>query len=202
MRLIILCVVGIIILVGILVCLRPLQAKKSLFKSITSIEQLSKILPQTPEALKQMVAKAMYDAQIAIAQIIAIADDKRTYENTVAAFDQLAALSDLTLLGNIASTLESLSPNDALREAAHASAIEIRTFFVEQVMHNETLFKAFKAYVEGNGVNATLNDEQRYFMTETMRNFERAGMLLPADKRAELLALDKELTQLCAEFDK
>jgi len=196
-----------VVLVFIILCLWYYAAQSRikdapLYTRMSSLEALGSIIPSSAEALATLIKKAEYAAHIEIAQIITIPDAQRTYENTIAAFDHLVALSDLALMGNMAAILEYLSSHDALREAAHAGSIEIRTFFVEQVMHNETLFNSLKAYVNGNGAQAPLTDEQRYFISETMHDFERAGMLLPAEKRAELLALDKELTQLCADFDK
>ena len=202
MRFILFLIVCVIIVLCVLYFAKSSGKEQSLYGSITSLDALSKALPQSAEALKVQQGKAVYQAQIAIAQIINMQDDKRTYNNTVHALDRLSAISDLALVGNIAGTLESLSPQDSVREAARDIALEIQTFFVEQVMHNEALFKAFKAYADGNGTREELTDAQRYFMTETMRDFERAGLLLPADKRAELLKLDKELAQLSSAFDK
>jgi len=178
------------------------RGEKRLYNRLTSLDALSKVLPRSVAELKDMHSKATYQAQIAIAQIIAMPHDKRTYANTVQPFDELASISDLALLCNITEILEHLSPDDTLRETARTVALEIKNFFAEQVMHNPELFKAFKAYVDGNSSNVSLSDAQRYFIDETMRDFERAGLLLPADKQAQLLALDKEITRLCSEFSK
>lgn len=175
--------------------------EKSLYARMTALDALGKAMPRTVEELKNQYAQAVYQAQVAIAQIISIQDDKRTYENTVHAYDRLW-LSDLALLYHIARTLEYLSPNDALREAAHKLAIEISNFFSEHMSHNKELYKAMKAYVEGNGKKEILNPEQQYYIAEIMLAFERAGLSLPADTQAELLALDKEIENLSSQFEK
>ncbi len=194
-----------VILIAIAVFLytsRSSSKEQKLYNRLTSLDALSKSLPHNAEELTAMYQKAKYQAQLAIAQIINLQHDKRTYVNTVQAFDELKSISDLAILEHITEVLEYLSPNDQLREAAHVLSLEIKNFLIEQITQNEALFKAFKAYVDGNGAAATLTDEQRYFMTETMRDFERAGLLLPADKRAELLKIDKEITKLSSEFEK
>ena len=61
--------------------------KNTLYNRLTSLDALSKILPRSVAELKDLQHKAMYQAQIATAQIIAIPDDKRTYENTMQPFD-------------------------------------------------------------------------------------------------------------------
>lgn len=202
MRFVFFIIVIVVVLVALLHVLKSSGSDKPLYQRMTSLDALSKALPRTVEELREMQRKATYQAQLAIAQIVAIPHDKRTYANTVQVLDELVALSDLKLVGNIATILENLSPNDQLREEARKVALEIAQFFIEQVAHNEELFKAFKAYVDGTGATENLNEEQRYFITETMHDFERAGFLLPADKRAQLLALEKEITALASEFDK
>lgn len=174
--------------------------QKTLYRRLISLDALSKVLPHSAAELKDLHNKATYQAQITIAQIIAIPHDKRTYANTMQPFDELVAISNLALLRNITEALEHLSPDDVLREAARAVALEIKNFFAEQVMHNAELFKAFKAYADD--IKEQLTDAQRYFIAETMKDFERAGLLLPADKQAQLLALGKEITKLVSEFDK
>ncbi len=202
MRMILLLILGILIVLCVLYVSRSSSTEQPLYSRIISLDVLSTVMPQSVEQLKAQHGKAVHQAQAAIAQITRIEDDKRTYANTMAALDRLCATSDLALFGNIVGILENLSPHDELREAARATALEISNFFVEQVMHNEALFTACKAYAENNGTRENLTDAQRYFVTEIMREFERAGLLLPADKRAELLKLDKELTQLCSDFEK
>lgn len=202
MRFVLILVFCIVVVVCVVYMRRSHAAQQTLFGSLTSLDCLSKVLPQSVDALESKVKQALYKAQVDIACIISIQDDKRTYENTFAAFDTLIALSDLAILRNMVEVIEALTPIDTLREAAHKISIEIRSFFVEQVMHNKNLFEALKAYVEGNGKKASLTDEQRYFITETMQDFEWSGLLLPEATRKELLTLEKELTQLCADFAK
>jgi oligopeptidase A len=176
--------------------------QKSLYNRLTSLDALGKVLPHSVQELKDLHSKATYQAQIAIAQIIAVPDEKRTYANTVQPFDELVSLSDLAIVHGIVHALESLSPHDELREVARSVVLEISNFFVEQVVHNAELFKAFKAYADGGGTREQLTDAQRYFVTETMKDFERAGLLLPADKQVQLLALEKEITALASAFSK
>jgi thimet oligopeptidase len=202
MRFIVFLVVALVIVLCVLFLFKKSSgAEPRLYDRLTSLDALGKILPHSVQELNNLHSKATYQAQIAIAHIIAVPDEKRTYANTVQPFDELSALSDLAIVQRIANALESLSPHDELRESARLAVVEINNFFVEQVMQNAELFKAFKAYVDGNSVKENLTDAQRYFITETMKDFERAGLLLPADKRAQLLALDKEITKLCSEFD-
>lgn len=201
MRIVLVIVISCLILISVLY-MRRTRAEPSLYARMHSLESLCTVMPTTPEALQQLIQKSIYGAHIEIAQIIAVPDAQRTYKNTMAAFDHLISLSDLALAGNIAAVLEHLSPHDTLREAAHEAVIEINTFFIEHVNHNEALFNALKAYADGNGAHEQLRDDQRYFITETMKDFERAGLLLPPDKRAELVRIDTELTRLCAEFAK
>lgn len=200
MRLLIIIVIVLIVL-SLFYFKRPVAAEPRLYNRLTSLDALSKILPRSVAELKDLHSKASYQAQIAIAQIIAVPQEKRTYANTVQPLDELASLSDLALLCNMTELLEHLSPQDELRDTARAVALEIKNFFAEQVMHNAELFKAFKIYAD-NASSQQLTDAQRYFITETMRDFERAGLLLPADKQAQLLALDKEIMALSSAFDK
>ena len=64
------------------------------------------------------------------------------------------------------------------------------------------MYEAFKAYAEGNAKTESLNNEQRYFIEETLKDFKRAGLDLSDEKLAQVRELKKKLQKLSMEFSR
>ena len=134
--------------------------------------------------------------------IIAIENSQRTFANTAKALDDLMARSDLAVKLNIFSVTEYLHPDKAMRDMAHDAIKKIEKFFVESVSNNKALYRAFKAYVQENAHNEKLDDEQEYFLAESMKNFKRAGLDLPDEKLKKVTVIKKQLAELSLEFER
>ncbi len=147
------------------------------------------------QEVPQKVKDALKRADDGIAQILAIPDKDRTFENTVAALDRLGDQLDrdtsLTLFMQFVST--SADERDAARAAEEA----VSNWAIE-VGKREDLYKAVKAYAD---TNPKLEGEQKRLLEFTMRDYRRAGMTLPADKRERLKQIEMELQKLGTEFE-
>lgn len=58
--------------------------------------------------------------------------------------------------------------------------------------------QAAEKAIAAQGVS--LSDEEKRFVEKTMLNGRRAGLALPDEQRQKLMALKKELSQVCLEF--
>jgi len=173
----------------------------ALAQRVTSSGDIPSLFPTTPAAIESQVNEAMAKAKKAIEQIIAVPDDKRTYENTAQALDTVSALSDLAIIGTIVSILEMVSPEESIRTAAHAAIQKIDEFVVDTISNNVKLYEAFKSYAQENALKEQLSFEQRYYIQEKMKEFERSGLNLPEETRAKIAQLKKELAKLSQDFE-
>ena len=169
---------------------------KQLIDQVENVEGVVDLFAIPAAAIPQKIDDYLKEAQNQLDQIIAIPDDQRTFSNTANALDRVVGLSNAAIAEHTYEGLELLSPDEAVRNAAHSAVIALRAFWVDQIMNNKKLYYAFKAYVEGKAKDELLNPEQRYFLAETMKDFKRAGLDLPDEKLKQVKRLQKELTAL------
>lgn len=165
--------------------------------SITHISTLfdwsvAKIAQQTDDVIAQLHKE--------IATITKTDQATWSYATIAGKLDTLWAISDFALTSHIASTLEMLSPDKAVRDAAHAAILRLQNAYVDTVSSNKALYLLFKAYADTVASQETLSEKQRYFIAQTVLDFERAGLQLPDAELAALSQLKKEIAQLGTEF--
>ena len=158
--------------------------------------KITDLFPKTPEAIQNLVKASIEKATQDIEKIISINDKDRTFENTVKKIDALFGLSDLSMASSTLTALEMLSPDEKIREASHNGILEIQKFSVDNLWNNVQLYKALKAYSQGNADTENLAETEKYFITETLRDFQRLGLDLPEDKLQQVKTLQKELAEL------
>lgn len=178
--------------------LRP-EIKEGL-RFVKSVRDVVALFPKTVNHIERGTKAYIKEAKKRVKEIIAIPDPERTYANTMQPLDNLFARSDLFVWSNAVETIEMVSPEKAIRDAAHKANLTMRSFFVDLAMNYE-LYKAVQGYAEGAAVDQDLSDEQRRFITETMDDYKRLGMHLPEQERDQVKRIQKELTELSAKFD-
>lgn len=198
MVLLLILIVAILAFVFVTRTQRPLE--KIEYENFT-VDDIPKIFPQTPNQVDQLAGQAIEQAKKAIAQIIAIHDDQRTFANTVAAFDNAASYV-FGIAMHMFSILKEVTNDDALRDALRKKTIEMSNEAIDLFSENKQLYQAIKAYYDANAKNEQLTKEQRYLLDELVKGFVRAGLDKPEEIRNKLKALKKELAALSVEFDK
>ena len=131
-------------------------------------------------------------------EVLGIAPQNRTFDNTVRALDESQAK-----LYRLASTLEFLSmvsTDDALRKAAHGASLALSEFSVDTYMSKE-LYQAFVEYQENKGKEEELTEQERYFVDETMKEFVRDGLHLSDEKLQKVKILNKEIAAVGLDFE-
>ncbi len=176
--------------------------KRMLSEKIKSLNEVKALFPSSPEDIRQDTARYIAETEKMLAKIITIPAHTRTFKNTAKALDDIVARGNLEVKATVFDMMKYLHPDKALRDAAQQAVQKIREFFVDQVSNNKKLYEAFKAYVEGNAKNESLNDEQRYFLEETMKEFKVAGLDLPEVTLEKVKALKKKLSELSLAFDR
>src|SRR5205823_5394627 len=89
------------------------------------------------------------------------------------------------------------SPNEKVRAAAESAVKEFQDWAVG-VDYREDVYKALKAFAD---TKPKLSGEDKKLFDETMRDYRRAGLDLPPDKRKEVEQLRKDLAKLGTDFD-
>ena len=177
--------------------------RTSLTRHLPALALLASGLVAAPTAARAQegasgspVAAARASADAAIAAIVAIPDGERTIANTLRAMDDVVARFFIDT--RMTTFMESVSPDEAERDLGSRASKETGEFYIE-FEQDERLFRALRAFLE---TNPRLEGEDARLAERLERDFRRAGMGLPQEKRERLLAVEKELNELEIEFRK
>ena len=150
---------------------------------------------QTPEAVDAMMKNAIDTANKALDQTGAQDLSKVTFKSTVVALDDISWQA-----GNAASkavvTKES-NTDPKVREAAE-NAVKAFQDWAVGIDYREDVYKALKAFAD---TKPKLSGEDKKLFEETMRDYRRAGLDLPPEKRKEVEDLRKQLAKIGTDFD-
>ena len=150
---------------------------------------------QTPEAVGAMVKNAIAAANKALDQIGAQDLSKVTFKSTVVALDDLNW--EAGSAASRAVVIKESSPNEKVRAAAENAVKEFQDWAVG-IDYREDVYKALKAFAD---TKPQLTGEDKKLFDESMRDYRRAGLALPPDKRQEIEDLRKQLAKIGTDFD-
>src|SRR5712671_6174476 len=150
---------------------------------------------QTPEAVDAMIKNAIATANKALDQIGAQDLSKVTFKSTIVALDDLTYQA-----GNAANKAVIIkeSNTDEKMRAAGENAVKVFQDWAVSIDYREDVYKALKAFAN---THPQLSGEDKKLFDETMRDYRRAGLELPPDKRKEVEQLRKDLAKLGTDFD-
>jgi thimet oligopeptidase len=153
----------------------------------------------SPDEILRRIQSAEADCDRALARSIAVPDAARTFENTAGAMEQaVASYSDAAQRLQI---LKDVHPDAKVRAAA-ATAEESAGKYLVKIASRRDLYRATKAFVDGNGQREALDAEQQRLLQLAIRDFRRNGLELSDADLARLVGLRTRLTELSTEFQR
>ncbi len=140
------------------------------------------------------MVEAMKVADGAIEALVAIPAADRTIANTLVAIDDAVAqfFEDARMAGFMAD----VSTDPAERARGRDAQSELSNWF-DRLGKNEDVFRAL---TELAALSPEMTPEVQRFFDETMRDYKRAGLDLPEEKRARLVEIDEEINELGSDF--
>ena len=148
------------------------------------------------QEVPQSIKDALAAADAVIAKVIAVPDSDRTYENTMLPLDDMDVRLDQAI--SLPLFMANVSTDANERNLSRASEQFVVDWYIETAKR-EDLYKAVKAYAD---TKPELTGERKRALEFTMRDYRRAGMDLPEDKRNRLKEIEKELSRMGIEFEK
>jgi len=115
-----------------------------------------------------------------------------SFDNTVGSLDRL--LSELWISGNRLHLLSQTSDNEEIRDAATSAAVSIETWGVKNIDFNLDLYRLLAAFGETDEA-AMLSGERLRLLTRTLADYERRGMALDDESRAQLEDWEDQLAE-------
>jgi thimet oligopeptidase len=149
---------------------------------------------RTSEELRATADAAIKDAEAALDKLAKQDPAKATFDSTLGELDRIVARVRNTAarIGLVQET----NPDKAVRDTASEMSVKISSWAIT-LDYREDLYRAVKAYAD---TKPALTGEDKLLFDEILRDYRRAGLELPADKRAEVERLRKELTQLTTDY--
>lgn len=161
-------------------------------KGVSATESAKKELTEV-QAFGEECRAGLVAAQGLLPAILAVSG-ARTEENLLSPFNLLQANVERSMA--LAGLMDAVHPNEEIRKEAKACEQETSTF-VTSLTLNPKLYNAFSS-VDTKGLDA---DTQR-LVTNTLRDYRRAGVDKDDATRARLKAIDEEMVKLGQSFGK
>ena len=171
--------------------LQDFKKRADKFHSVISLPQFETTTNDVTATVKQTIAAG----NAALDVIGALKPSQVTLKNTIQALDD--AEYQIGLAANRLSLIKETSTNAALRDAATDAIKELEEWSVG-LDYREDVYHAIKAFAD---TQPKLKDEDEKLLSETMRNYRRAGLELPKAERDEVERMRKELSRLTTDFD-
>lgn len=149
---------------------------------------------ETPETVDSSMKTAIDEANKALDKIGAQDLSKVSFQSTIAALDDLNYQAGLVFAR--ANVIKESHTNPAMREAAE-NAIKSFQDWAVGVDYREDVYKAMQAYSK---TKPKLTPEEEKLAQETLRDYRRAGLTLPPEKRKEVEQMRKDLAKLTTDF--
>ncbi len=150
---------------------------------------------QTPDAIKTSMTNAINAANAALDKIGSQDLSKVTFQSTIVALDDLGYKARLAV--NEATIIKETNTSPEMRAAAE-EAVKVFQDWGVGVDYREDVYKAVKAFEK---TKPKLTGEEAKLLKETLRDYRRAGLDLPPEKRKEVEQLRKELSKLGTDFE-
>lgn len=150
---------------------------------------------QTPEAIQTSMKNAIATANSALDKIGSQDLGKVSFGSTVAALDELGYQARIA--ANKATVIKETNTSAAMRAAAE-EAVKMFQDWAVGIDYREDVYKAIKAFEK---TQPKLTGEEAKLLKDTLRDYRRAGLDLPPEKRKEVEQLRKDLAKLGTTFD-
>jgi len=134
-------------------------------------------------------------AEKEVRAIVRIPDDRRTFENTIWAMDDMFAR--LNFSTGMTQFMNYVHPDAADRARGQRAIQDLQNWLID-LAKDEDLYRAVRAYAK---TNQRLTGERERLLEHTLRDYRRAGMELSKIDRDRLAEIEKEVARLSIEFD-
>ncbi len=172
---------------------------KTVLDLIAKPDDALAIFPKTTQKMQELAQEIKKLTLERVDAIKVIPAAERTFDNTVRAGDSMNA--DIEKGMSLLHMCQMVYPDKELRETAEKLILELQNFIVDNLTLNKDLYNAFMEYVNGNKAQETLNSEEEFYISESLKSFKRSGYDLPDEQQAELKRLQKELAELTQLFN-
>jgi thimet oligopeptidase len=173
--------------------LAAFQARAAAYHSIVIVPTFE----TTTNEIQATLAGVIAGGNTALDQIGKLTPAEATFTNTFVALDDMNYQMDL--VDNRLSLIEQTSTNSDVRDAA-TDALKALDEWSVGVDYRDDVYQVLKAW-SATAPAVALTDEDKKLFDETLRDYRRAGLALPKDRRDLVEKQRKELSGLETDFE-
>ncbi|KAJ7147482.1 metallopeptidase MepB [Mycena crocata] len=154
----------------------------------------------TPEDVARLTKEAITKHRAVEDKIGALKDSECTYESLALE----AAETEFETVNEPLGFYQNVSPSKQLRDASTEADSLVRDYGVESSMRLDVFQAKLAAEqnIKASGLWEKLSSEEQRLVDKMILEGQRSGLGLPENERNTLTILQKELSQVCLEFDK
>jgi len=167
---------------------------------INSESDIVKLLKLHKEDWQELYDQAVNEAQHNLEDLLSVSENQRSYKNTIQVYDHLKSSSLMAFIATFCKENTTIHPSEELRALFFELASKAKNFIVENIDNNENIYNAIKVYLQRN--NEDLSQEQRYFIDDTIMEFEKKGLSLTPDQCKKAVELQQRISDLILTYDK
>jgi len=171
--------------------LKAFRKRAAEFNSVVSLPQFEISSNEVQASVRQIISRG----NSGLDTIATLKPDQVTFENTIRALDDINYEIGGTM--NRLGLIKETSTSEPLSDAATDAVKELEQWIVG-LDYREDVYRAIKAYA---GKKPKLSGEDGKLLTETMRDYKRAGLELPKPQRDEVERLRKQLEGMQTDFE-
>jgi thimet oligopeptidase len=161
------------------------------FHAVVSLPVFETVTNEIAATLRRTIT----NANLTLDQIGGLKPRKTDFKNTLLALDNVNYQIGLT--DGRLSVIKETSTNPAVRAVATDALKELEEWAVG-LEYREDVYKSVKAYADSK---PRLKGEEAKLLSETLRDYRRAGLDLPKAQRDEVEKMRKELSRLTTDFE-
>jgi len=168
---------------------------------ISTLSQIYELFPDSKEGIDTMVKTTIKTVTNTIESLYPIADNERTFDNTLGAFDTAFEHYNIAIRGLY--LISVTTTDEVVRKAAQDGINQLQSFGIDMLILNQEMYDALRAYEKRlkDEQHETITPEQTYFLQETLKDLKRSGLELPKEQQDAVRKLVKESAQLAMTFD-
>jgi thimet oligopeptidase len=168
------------------------------YPRIQTADAVVALFPKTPDEIDSIYDMVTTTSLEKLQEIIEIAPEERTFENTVLAFDKTLAFCIVHL--KRIETIQMVHPDAAMRNKAEEATLALTDFLIDQFDSNKAIARAINEYQTGNRLNEELNAEREYYLSNLLSSFHNAGLDLEGELFEKVKELKKQISLLEMKF--
>ncbi|PWU10503.1 MAG: hypothetical protein C5B50_25430 [Verrucomicrobia bacterium] len=171
--------------------LKAFRKRATEFNTVVSLPQLEVSTNEVQASVSQIIDRG----NSGLDTIAALKPDQVTFENTIRALDDISYEIGGTM--NRLGLIKETSTSEAMRDAATGAVKELQQWVVG-LEYREDVYRAIKAYASKK---PKLSGEDAKLLSDTMRDYKRAGLELPKAQRDEVERMRKDLEGMQTDFE-